>query len=107
MSFHAFDASLQLVRELRAPAAAIARCDPSLADQLRRAASSVGLNVAEGNRRSGRDRRYHFRVASGSAAEVAASLRLAEAWGHVDGAAAEAPLHTCDRVLAMLYRLTR
>ena len=107
MSFHVLDASLELVRQLRGPADDLTRFDPSLADQLRRAASSVGLNIAEGNRRRGRDRIHLFRVAAGSAAEVAATLRVAEAWGHVDGGAATAPLHTCDRVLAMLYRLTR
>ena len=80
------------------------KSDRSLADQLRRAASSVVLNIAEGNRRTGKDRLHFFRIAAGSAAEARAALEVARAWGMVGAApVAEAEL---DRVLAMLWRLT-
>ncbi len=83
---------------------ALAKADRNLADQLRRAASSVVLNIAEGNRRTGMDRLHFFRIAAGSAAEVRAALDVARAWGMVGAApAVEAEL---DRVLAMLWRLT-
>ena len=50
-----------------------------LADQLKRAASSVVLNLAEGNGRVGQaERRQFFRIALGSAAESCACLDLAE-----------------------------
>lgn len=106
MAFDTFDVALDLVRSLREPLAAIAERDPALAQQLRRAAASVPLNVAEGRRRQGRDRVHLWRIAAGSADEVVASLRVAEAWGIVDAAAIAAALALCDRVLAMLWRLT-
>jgi len=106
MPFDAFDVALELIRSLREPLASIAARDPSLAQQLRRAAASVPLNLAEGRRRSGRDRIHLWRIAAGSADEVVASLRVAEAFGHLDAAAAAPALALCDRVLAMLWRLT-
>lgn len=107
MTFHALDVSLELVRSLRKPAEVMQQHDSALASQLRRAASSVPLNLAEGRRRAGRDRQHHFRIAAGSAAEVRACLLVAQAWGWLaeDGAADSFGL--IDRVLAMCWRLTR
>jgi len=48
----------------------------SLRDQALRASQSVVLNLAEGRAREGDARRYHFRVALGSAAETCAALDL-------------------------------
>jgi four helix bundle protein len=106
MPFHAFDVALEMIGQLRQPLAAIAQRDPELAQQLRRAAASVPLNLSEGRRRQGRDRIHLWRVAAGSADEVVASLRVAEAWGHVERASITPALASCDRVLAMLWRLT-
>ena len=102
--FHVYGAALGLVSELRSVLGELATSDRALADQLRRAASSVVLNIAEGNRRTGKDRVHFFRIAAGSAAEVRAALEVGRAWGNIEAApAAEAEL---DRVLAMLWRLT-
>jgi four helix bundle protein len=106
MSFDAFDVALDMIRSLRDPLAALAQRDPALAQQLRRAAASVPLNLSEGRRRQGRDRLHLWRVAAGSADEVVASLRVAEAFGHVDAPSVAPALALCDRVLAMLWRLT-
>jgi len=106
MSFQAFDVALEMVRQLREPVAVLVRRDPDLAQQLRRAAASVPLNLSEGRRRQGKDRLHLWRVAAGSADEVVAGLRVAEAWGHVSPDAIAPALRSCDRVLAMLWRLT-
>ena len=102
--FHAYDAALGLVTALRPVLEELKTGDRALADQLRRAASSVALNLAEGNRRSGMDRMQFFRIAAGSAAEVKAALDVARAWGMVE-AVAEVD-RELDRVLAMAWRLT-
>ena len=102
--FHVYGAALGLVTGLRLVLDGLVKSDRALADQLRRAASSVALNIAEGNRRTGKDRAHFFRIAAGSAAEVRAALDVARAWGMV-GAAPEAEAEL-DRVLAMLWRLT-
>ena len=102
--FHVYGAALGLVAGLRPVLGELAKSDRSLADQLRRAASSVVLNIAEGNRRAGKDRLQFFRIAAGSAAEVRAALDVARAWGMVEATPeAEAEL---DRLLAMLWKLT-
>ncbi|MBS1111065.1 MAG: hypothetical protein H6Q88_3057 [Anaeromyxobacteraceae bacterium] len=106
MAFEAFEFSLLLIRSLAEPLASLDRRDPDLARQLRRAAASVSLNLSEGNRRIGKDRIHLWRVAAGSADEVVASLRVAEAFGHLKGQATAEALVLCDRVLAMLWRLT-
>jgi four helix bundle protein len=106
MPFDAFEVSLELVRSLRAPLAALDQRDPPLAQQLRRAAASVPLNLGEGRRRSGKDRVHLWRVAAGSAGEVLAGLRTAEAFGYLPPSSVASALALCDRVLAMLWRLT-
>jgi four helix bundle protein len=107
MSFHALDVSLDLVRSLRQPVTLLREHDAPLAQQLQRAAASVPLNLAEGRRRSGRDRQHLFRVAAGSAAEVRACLQVAEAWGWMPAEAMAESLALVDRVLAMCWRLCR
>lgn len=73
-----------------------------LRDQLVRAADSVVLNIAEGaGREPGDARRNHFRIAAGSASEVAAVLDLVEL---PDRAAKQEELR---RVVAMLSKLSR
>jgi four helix bundle protein len=89
---------LKLVRRVPAPF-------KSLVDQVIRAASSVPANLAEGNRRFGRDRLNHWRIAHGSAKEVDAYLRLLLASGSVETQATMAALELFDRVRALTWRL--
>ena len=107
MEFKALELSLSAIRSLRHPVGAIARRDPKLADQIRRASASVALNLSEGRRRMGKDRTQHWRIASGSADEVRTALRVSEAWGYLKRADIQVALSTLDQVLAILWRLTR
>jgi four helix bundle protein len=102
----AYVVSLELIEALRPIVAAIAKVDPALATQLRRAATSVPLNLSEGNRREGRDRRQLWRVAAGSADEVRACLDAAVAWRAIDAERGRDALALIDRVVAMLWRMT-
>ncbi len=106
MTFQAFEFSLELIRSLDEPLAILDRRDPDLARQLRRAAASVSLNLSEGNRRNGKDRIHLWRVAAGSAAEVAAGLRVAEAFGYLQAGVVARALALSDRLLAIIWRLT-
>jgi four helix bundle protein len=105
MAFDTYDRSLALLRALAPLLDRITAADPKLADQLRRAATSTALNIAEANRRAGRDRRNRFRIALGSAAEVGAALDAAVILRYVGEADHAAAAELADRVRAMTYRL--
>ena len=107
MPFEAFEVALEMVRSVRVVVEVVAVHDASLASQVRRAAQSVPLNLNEGRRRAGKDRLHHWRVAAGSADEVVAGLRVAEASGYVESRTIEDALTFCDRILAMTWRMTR
>ena len=77
--------------------------DPDLGRQLRRAASSIVLNVAEAQGSRDGISRQRFRTALGSTRETAAALELAAAWGFVPRD--ERALDALDRIAATLHRL--
>jgi four helix bundle protein len=104
-TFHAFEVALELVRAVRPLLERIERRDRNLGHQLRDAVASVPGNLAEGSRRSGQDRPYHFRVAMGSADETRSHLRVAAAFGYVGERDIQPVLELADRVIAMAYRL--
>jgi four helix bundle protein len=104
--FQALEVSLELVRSLRRPVERLRVRDRALSEQIRRAASGVSLNLAEGRRRGGADRLHSWRIAAGSAEEVRAALRVAVAWGDLTAAEVSEALLLLDRLLAMLWRLT-
>ena len=61
--------SLVVVAELVPLVAAIDRHDPDLARQLRKARSSMPLNIGEGSHARGAKRNLHYSYAKGSAQE--------------------------------------
>jgi four helix bundle protein len=103
--FIALEVSYELIEALAKLVPVIARPDRDLADQIRRAASSVSLNLAEGQRSMKGNRQKHYSIAHGSANEVKAGLRVAKAWGWIG--ADERALAVLDRLLALLWRLTQ
>jgi four helix bundle protein len=99
-----YEDMLDVVRALRSQLEAIDKRDADLARQLRRAASSVVLNVAEGSGSFGRMRTARYRTALGSARETLACLRVAEAFGYVD-AMPETVAQRMNRVVGTLVRV--
>ena len=107
MRFHALELSLLIIDDLASILPLVRRRDGRLACQIRDAGSSIALNLAEGNRRQGRDKIHLWNVASGSAEEVRTALRVAVAWGHLERARVAQVLGRIDHLQAMLWKLTR
>ena len=104
-SFQVLQVAIQAVAVMRPVVARIRQRDRDLGEQIRRAASSVALNVAEGNRSEGSIRLSRFSTAASSNAEVRAALQVAVAWGYVEARQIEDVEQLLDRVAAMLHRL--
>ncbi|MEW6747483.1 MAG: four helix bundle protein [Planctomycetota bacterium] len=81
MRFDVLEISPEVVHRLYHPLARVRKSDPKLYDQIRRAASSVPLNIAEGSRRHGKDRLQRFAKLTDRAPY------FADASGPTDGAA--------------------
>jgi four helix bundle protein len=98
--------ALEMNRALATIAAAIGRHDRDLLRQLKRAGSSVPLNIAEGLGQRGGHREERFASALASAREVRACLDSAAAWGC---AAGEDPavLRVIEQTIGMLNNLVR
>jgi len=79
----------------------------SLSDQLRRAALSVPLNIAEGSGKTEHDAARFYTIARGSALECAAILDALEALGVVDTEGLYASRELLERVVSMLTKLRR
>jgi four helix bundle protein len=105
MTFDALEIALQLIGTLKPLVAAVGKHDKDLADQLRRAATSVALNLSEGRERAGRDQQHFWRIAAGSVQESRTCLRVALQWGHLDGADLSEALALLDRLGAITWRL--
>ncbi len=98
------DDMLHAITQMRPMLVAIERKDVDLARQLRRAPSSVVLNIAEGSGSFGRVRTQRYRTALGSARETLACLRTAEAFGYVEPIG-EVIHASMNRVIGTLVRV--
>lgn len=102
---HIYQRALELIDVTKAATDKLPVGFAFLADQMRRAASSVALNFAEGCGKAGeRDRRRYFHTARGSAYEVAAVLDVGHRFGAVDAALRLRGKDICDHLAAMLSR---
>ena len=100
----AYQVAIELIEELRRVVVIIRKHDSNLADQLQRAASSVLLNLSEGQRRVKGNKQRAYEIAHGEAREVLGCLDCARAWGWLDDA--ERARATCDRLLGLCWGLT-
>ena len=77
-----------------------------LADQLKRAMSSIPLNIAEGNsRRSCLERRRFFTIALGSVSEVSAIIDIVVAYRLIHQSQSESIQNDLLQIYKMLYKL--
>jgi four helix bundle protein len=100
----AYEIAVELVNELRPIVEVISQHDRNLADQMKRAATSVLLNLAEGQRRAAGNKRRAYEIAHGEAREVLGCLDCAAAWGYVTNAVAART--KLDRLLGLCWGLT-
>jgi four helix bundle protein len=101
------EATIQAIVLARPLVAAIGRRDRDLASQVRRAFSSVALNLAEGFGSTAGNARLRFECARGSLCEVQAGLRVAVAWGYCSPVEAAPVLAALDTFGARVYGLAR
>jgi len=106
MTLRIYSVAIESVRRLRPLIERIKTRDSNLADQLRRAATSIPLNLHEGAYSQGGNSRARFYSALGSAAEVRACLDVAEALGYTDNVDNELR-DRLDQIVATLHRLSR
>jgi four helix bundle protein len=86
----------------------VPRGHAALLDQLRRAATSIPLNIAEAAGRTGpADAARHYAIARGSAMECAAILDVSRLLKIVDGPKYEKGSTLLTRLVEMLTRLCR
>jgi len=95
---------IELVRPL---VVAIGRRDRDLAAQVRRAVSSVGLNISEGFGTAAGNARLRFESARGSLYEAQAGLCMAVAWGYLSAEEAAPGLAAMDRLGGRVFGLCR
>ena len=97
----------EITREIAPLVQTIRARDAKLADQLRRAAQSVVLNIAEGRGNDAGNARLRFATACGSAKEVRAALHVASDWGYIEPRRAAQLDERLDRVCAITWCLSR
>jgi four helix bundle protein len=107
MALQVHHVALETIMALRPLVGRLKRFDRSLCAQLVRAASSTVLNIGEAEYSDPGNRRARLYTAAGSANETRSALAVAVAWGYVSQAHARPANERLDRVIAMLFRLTR
>lgn len=105
MSFRAADHAFEAIRLMSPVLIQLKGTDSALADQLRRAAVSIVLNLEEGSWKTGKDRINRYRIAAGSAAEVRAALRVAVALEWVPEEEVKRPIGELDQFLAIMWKV--
>ena len=102
-----YEKARNVVRQLAPFLQAIREQDKSLADQLKRAAQSVALNIAEARGNDAGNARARFSTACGSAKEVRAALNVASDWGYIEAQRAAHLDERLDQVCAITWCLGR
>jgi four helix bundle protein len=105
MRLVAQEVALEAISAVRPLIAVIAKHDRSLADQLKRASTSVALGLGEGIYSRNGNQTARFQEALGSANESRTALQVALAWGYLSPSQTAEADALFDRVMAMTFRL--
>jgi four helix bundle protein len=98
-----YEVAVEVVRRLNVVIVAIGAHDRDLADQLKRARSSITLNISEGSSARGKKRELHYTYAKGSANECVAILETAVAAEYLERVDAEL-VAMLRQIIGTLYR---
>ena len=101
-----YSSTIDIAREAGIAARTIAQHDADLARQLRRAATSIPLNFAEGSGVQGGNRRLRYATALGSARETMACFDVAVAMDYLAPLGFESR-DRLDKVIATLVKVSR
>ncbi|MEZ4372572.1 MAG: four helix bundle protein [Polyangiaceae bacterium] len=107
MALRIHTTAIEAIHLLRPIVLRLRRYDLSLANQISRSASSIALNIGEGEHSTAGTRRQRYLTAAGSASETRTALEVAQAWGYITADDCRAVLGHLDHVLAVLWKLTR
>jgi four helix bundle protein len=105
MQLRILDHIVQTVGTIHQLCRVIARQDPDLSKQMKRAINSVGLNAGEGLWARGGNRTVRIESAMASGREVILGLRIAGAAGYLDSQRVAREVDNVDRIVATLYKL--
>src|SRR4051812_3605782 len=105
MQLRIIDEIVQAVGNVHQLCRDIARHDPDLSRQVRRAVNSIGLNAGEGLHARGGNRTVRIESAMTSGREVILGLRIAGAAGYLDPERVSREVDSVDRIVATLYKL--
>ena len=105
MQLRILDDIVQTVGTVHPICRVIARQDPDLSRQMKRAINSVGLNAGEGLHARGGNRTVRIESAMTSGREVILGLRIAGAAGYLEAERVAREVDTLDRIVATLYKL--
>ena len=106
MALQVHELALSIIEDLAPILPLIQRQDRALAVQLRTAANSMVLNIAESEYADPGNTRARLFTAAGSTNESRSAVRLAIAWGYLRSERATEVLGRFDRVMAILWKLT-
>ncbi|MEO8181841.1 MAG: four helix bundle protein, partial [Deltaproteobacteria bacterium] len=101
------DQVLHIIEQARPLVEAVARRDRDLGSQIRRALSSVALNLSEGFGSAAGNARLRFESARGSLYEAQGGLRVAVAWGYLSAQDCAPVLGAIDQLGARVFGLSR
>ena len=105
MQLRILDDIVQTIATIHRLCRVVARQDPDLSKQMKRAINSVGLNSGEGLSARGGNRTVRIETAMSSGREVIMGLRIAGAAGYLDAERVAQEVDTLDRIVATLYKL--
>jgi four helix bundle protein len=105
MKLEIYQVSVQKVASVSRLARMVQKHDADLARQMRRASTSVPLNIAEGVHSRGGNKAVRLQTAMASARETMAAIDVSVAAEYISGDKAPELLDQLDRIVATLWKL--